>query len=566
MPPFTSIAVRRIIFVAITIALYASARSLAQPPAQPKPPDAPTSQPTTSASQPARPDIYDAKADAKAQIAAAVDKAKRENQRVLIMFGGNWCPWCHKLHELLASDKDIAKTLLYEYQLVLVDIGRRDKNLDILKGYDIDLKKGGVPFLTVLDENGKVLANQETGSLEAKDRHDPDKVATFLDKWKARPRDAEKLLKDALASAKKEQKSVLVHLGAPWCPWCRRLDDFLARKDIAPILDKDIIDLKIDVDRMTNGKDVAKRLCTNEKAGLPWMVLLDAEGKALATADGPKGNIGYPAEPEEIAHFLGMLKKAGHRISADQLGQIEKTLQDAAAKIKGSSQPPVVYSRRRAGLGHPALSDEQIATILQASADRKPEGKAIWFIYALANWEVKGQREGTVEVFFSPDSQTPRLRKGEFFRMTTKPIPKQTASKDVPPTMPANPRDAGPGPSNEYWQVSQRDEPFEAGLQVPTPDLLPFTRPDGFSEEDVVRLVDFVRSSPPTPRDSPNSVPVPDRIDGSLPILSIRRNADVIEVRTGTLEGPLSGRGEQLQIQKAADGGFELLKAAQWVS
>jgi thioredoxin-related protein len=324
--------------VAAALAISLPARSIAQEPDKPKPPaDQPaaaTSQPTTSSSRPARPNIYDPAADAKAQIAAAVEKAKRENQRLLLMFGGNWCPWCHKLHELFASDKDIAKTLLYEYQLVLVDIGRRDKNLDILKSYDIDLKKGGVPFLTVLDENGKVLANQETGSLEAGDHHDPEKVGAFLDKWKAQPRDAEKVLADSLSRAKKEEKTVLVHLGAPWCPWCRRLDDFLAQKDIARILQADIIDLKIDVDRMTNGKDVAKRLRKSEEGGIPWMVLLDAEGKAIATSDGPKGNIGYPAEPEEVSHFLGMLKKAGHRISADQIGQVEKTLKDAAAKFK----------------------------------------------------------------------------------------------------------------------------------------------------------------------------------------------------------------------------------------
>jgi thioredoxin-related protein len=338
VPLSTAAVARRIILIAAVFAMSFALRALAQEPDKPKPSTAPpaatTSQPTTSSSQPARPNIYDPAADAKAQIAAAVDKAKRENQRVLLMFGGNWCPWCHKLHELFASDKDIAKTLLYEYQLVLVDIGRRDKNLDILKSYDIDLKKGGVPFLTVLDENGKVLANQETGSLEAGDHHDPEKVAAFLDKWKPQPRDAEKLLKDSLTRAKKEDKTVLVHLGAPWCPWCRRLDDFLAQKDIARILQADIIDLKIDVDRMTNGKDVAKRLRTDEKGGLPWMVLLDAEGKALATSDGPKGNIGYPAEPEEIAHFLAMLKKAGHRITADQIGRIEKALKDAAAKLK----------------------------------------------------------------------------------------------------------------------------------------------------------------------------------------------------------------------------------------
>ena len=37
------------------------------------------------------------------------------------MFGGDWCGWCHKLHELFTSDAEIRKILSYEYVLVMVD-------------------------------------------------------------------------------------------------------------------------------------------------------------------------------------------------------------------------------------------------------------------------------------------------------------------------------------------------------------------------------------------------------------------------------------------------------------
>src|SRR5207247_11322608 len=68
--------------------------------------------------------VYDENADAKQQIAAALTKAKKDNKRVLIQWGGNWCPWCIKLHNLYKSDKDIARKLLYEYEVVFVDAGR----------------------------------------------------------------------------------------------------------------------------------------------------------------------------------------------------------------------------------------------------------------------------------------------------------------------------------------------------------------------------------------------------------------------------------------------------------
>lgn len=167
-------------------------------------------------SQPAREEIYDTKANAKSQIAAALRKAKRDNKRVLLMFGGNWCGWCHKLHDVFQKESSIRRLLRYEFELVLVDVGRFDRHMDIAKAYGADLKKHGVPFLTVLRADGKALANQNTGDLEIGPRHDLDKVKALLQKWVPEPVDAEQVLKRSLSLATKQKKMVLVHLGAPW--------------------------------------------------------------------------------------------------------------------------------------------------------------------------------------------------------------------------------------------------------------------------------------------------------------------------------------------------------------
>jgi hypothetical protein len=82
--------------------------------------------PAPPAGKPARPAIYDEQADAHQQIATALLHAKKENRRVLIQWGGNWCGWCHLLHELCASDEQLKNKLLYEYDVVLVDIGHMD--------------------------------------------------------------------------------------------------------------------------------------------------------------------------------------------------------------------------------------------------------------------------------------------------------------------------------------------------------------------------------------------------------------------------------------------------------
>jgi thiol-disulfide isomerase/thioredoxin len=138
------------------------------------------------------------------------------------MFGGNWCGWCYKLHDVFEKNPETAAPLRSEYERVMVDVGKFDKNMDLAASYGADLKAQGVPFLTVLDGDGQVLKNQDTGSLEDGPVHDPQKVKEFLGQWAAKPLDAEQVLASSLARAKEEGKQLFVHLGAPWCGWCHK--------------------------------------------------------------------------------------------------------------------------------------------------------------------------------------------------------------------------------------------------------------------------------------------------------------------------------------------------------
>ena len=48
--------------------------------------------------------IYNPNADAKSEIENAVKQAKKENKHVLVQVGGNWCPWCVKLHNYFFAE------------------------------------------------------------------------------------------------------------------------------------------------------------------------------------------------------------------------------------------------------------------------------------------------------------------------------------------------------------------------------------------------------------------------------------------------------------------------------
>ena len=129
------------------------------------------------------PNLYNKNADAKVEIEEAVAKAKKDHQRVILIFGGNWCYDCHVLDQAL-HQTDVAPLLERNFQLVHVDIGDDGKkNNDLAAEYQVPLERG-VPALAILGPDGKLLYSQKNGEWESARSLDPDDVIAFLDKWK----------------------------------------------------------------------------------------------------------------------------------------------------------------------------------------------------------------------------------------------------------------------------------------------------------------------------------------------------------------------------------------------
>jgi hypothetical protein len=100
----------------------------------------------------------------------------------------------------------------------------------------------------------------------------------------------------------------------------------MALKDVAPVLGKDFVTLKIDQDRMIGGNELLQRFA-KVQGGIPWFVFIDADGRAIITSDDPsKGNIGFPAQDSEIAHFKTMLRKVAKRITPEEIEALGKSL------------------------------------------------------------------------------------------------------------------------------------------------------------------------------------------------------------------------------------------------
>jgi thiol-disulfide isomerase/thioredoxin len=269
--------------------------------------------------------LFDEKADAKAQIATALANSKRNNRRVLIQWGGNDHASSQLLAQRLKSDPGLSKTLLYEYDVVFV---ASKNNAPLAAGYGANINENSVPFFTVLDAGGQVLHNQSAEPFALNDGkgYDAKKLQEFLVKHQAAPLKAEDELAAGLARAGKNDRRVFLHFGAPWCGWCKKLEAWLLKPEIAAVFHKDFEEVHIDIDRMQGAAEVHTRYRKDAKGGIPWFVMLDSKGQALATSDAATGNIGFPDTDAEIVHFVGMLKTSRMRMTDAEIDGLRDSL------------------------------------------------------------------------------------------------------------------------------------------------------------------------------------------------------------------------------------------------
>jgi hypothetical protein len=111
----------------------------------------------TSEHPEARP--FKAKADARAEVEAAVARAKAGDRMVIIVMGANWCHDSRVLAGWFGTPR-FAGMIAARYELVYVDVGSphtgQGRNLDIAGRFGIKKLKG-TPMVLVLSPDGKLL-------------------------------------------------------------------------------------------------------------------------------------------------------------------------------------------------------------------------------------------------------------------------------------------------------------------------------------------------------------------------------------------------------------------------
>lgn len=112
---------------------------------------------------------------------AAKAEARKSGRKILVDVGGNWCPWCRRLHAFWDEQPGLKQVRDAHYVFLMVNYSPENKNEAFLKRYP---KIPGYPHFFVLDAEGVLLQSQDTGVLEQGEGYSPAKIQEFLLKWK----------------------------------------------------------------------------------------------------------------------------------------------------------------------------------------------------------------------------------------------------------------------------------------------------------------------------------------------------------------------------------------------
>ncbi|HVZ83392.1 MAG TPA: thioredoxin family protein [Terracidiphilus sp.] len=160
----------------------------------------------------------------------------------------------------------------------------------------------------------------------------------------ATPGTADAMFAQAKAEAAQQHKNILLVFSASWCGPCKLYERFLEDPQMKPITGKAFVVVRIDVGERPGdprhadtpgGVKLRTALGAVKEPGFPWLVMTGDNGKPLVNSyrnGDPNGNVGYPAAPEEIDWYIGMLRRAAPALSPEDIAATRAWLQQHAPR------------------------------------------------------------------------------------------------------------------------------------------------------------------------------------------------------------------------------------------
>ncbi len=127
---------------------------------------------------------FDASRNAMADVDAALTSSEISGKRVLLVLGGNWC---HDSRGLAAKfeQRELAQVIGENYHLVWVDVGRRDRNLDVPARFGVP-QLFGTPTVLILSPEETLLNADSVHDWRAADSKPYDETLRYFESFALR--------------------------------------------------------------------------------------------------------------------------------------------------------------------------------------------------------------------------------------------------------------------------------------------------------------------------------------------------------------------------------------------
>lgn len=123
---------------------------------------------------------YNPTRDPAADLAATVEQAEAGGKRILLQVGGEWCGWCHKLDNYIATHPTVAESLRDHFVIMKVNYSDENENAEFISQFP---EVPGYPHLYVLESDGTFLHSQPTAELEEGSSYSEPALLEFIANW-----------------------------------------------------------------------------------------------------------------------------------------------------------------------------------------------------------------------------------------------------------------------------------------------------------------------------------------------------------------------------------------------
>lgn len=133
---------------------------------------------------------YNPQIDAKKQLDSVIMIAQNQNKNIFVQIGGNWCPWCIKMHKFYTEDQQLDSLMNADFVKLMVNFSKENKNLELMQKFDFP-QRFGFPVIVILNSEGQRIHTQNTEYLEENGGYSKKKFIEFLKNWNKQALNAE---------------------------------------------------------------------------------------------------------------------------------------------------------------------------------------------------------------------------------------------------------------------------------------------------------------------------------------------------------------------------------------